>query len=352
MIKDYKKLTESVKYRVNPENLILEKAFRDELSSLSYSDVLVFIRTAMKGVEPEYTRKSKEAGERAKEHLEKGLNSVVYRYQGSVMSDTHIKGYSDIDLLTISDKFYGWDSSNVNEVLNSPERRNKFYESSIKKLQEEVNISSYQGDSLADLRKIRLDSEAILKPIYTICDTSQPKAIKIKNLNLNRDVDIVTANWYDDVTSIINEKGEYRGVQVYDKDNHKKISADFPFLSIKRINDRGSATNGRLKRMIRFLKNCKVLSDYKIDLSSFDINAICYDIDITKYQYASFYELVPILYKQLKSICENTQHANDLVSVDDREYIFRYNTQKINNLRILLSEVEGIYNDLNLRPIL
>ena len=98
--------------------------------------------------------------------------------------------------------------------------------------------------------------------------------------------------------------------------------------------------------MIRFLKNCKALSEIDIDLSSFDINAVCYDIDADKYQNSSFYELVPIIYDQLNSISENIQHSNDLVSVDGREFIFRYNFQKLSNLRTLLAEVEGIYVDL------
>ena len=78
------------------------------------------------------------------------------------------------------------------------------------------------------------------------------------NKNLNREVEVVSSCWYDDVSSIIRGKGIYRGVQVYDKEHHKKCDADFPFLSINRINERGTETEGRLKRMIRFMKNVKL----------------------------------------------------------------------------------------------
>ena len=98
--------------------------------------------------------------------------------------------------------------------------------------------------------------------------------------------------------------------------------------------------------MIRFLKNVKTDSDYEIDLNSFDINAICYDISTSMYHNASFYELVPVIYKQLKSICEDSTHADSLRSVVGTEYIFRYNQNKLKALRQLLSEVEGIANDL------
>lgn len=99
MAKNYKLLTESIKGRLNPEHFALTKAFSDELSTLAYNDVLTFIRFAMKGVEPEYTQRSRDAGERVKDHLKANLTQIDFRYQGSVMTDTHIKGYSDIDLL-------------------------------------------------------------------------------------------------------------------------------------------------------------------------------------------------------------------------------------------------------------
>lgn len=340
---NYRQLTESIRTRINPDNLAIQKSFSDELSTISYSDVLTFIRVAMKGVEPEYTQKSRDAGERVKEHLSK-LKDVSFKYQGSVMTDTHIKGYSDIDLLTICEKFYQPDNYNIKKLLENNEQRVKFY-SSLPKLEKEVTGSTYQGNALEDLRNLRIDSENILKDIYSSCDIKKPKSIKIKNLSLNREVDIVIANWYDDITSVINDKGDYRGIQVYNKDTNSRGEADYPFLSIKRINERSSLTNGRLKKMIRFFKNVKAISDHEIDLSSFDINAICYDIHPTKYQSLTFYELVPLLHVQLKSICTSQEHSDRLVSVDGREYIFRGNSTKLNNVKNLLGEVEGIYAD-------
>lgn len=299
----------------------------------------------MKGVEPEYTKISKDAGERVKEHLSKVLKDVSFEYQGSVMTDTHIKGHSDIDLLTICKKFYQPDNYNIKKLLENSEQRIKFF-SSLPKLEKEVTSSTYQGNALEDLRNLRIDSENILKGVYSTCDIKKPKSIKINNLNLNREVDIVIANWYDDITSVINDKGDYRGIQVYNKDTHSRDEADYPFLSIKRINERSSLTNGRLKKMIRFLKNNKANSEHDIDLSSFDINAICYDISVYEYQELSFYELVPVIYNQMKKIATDENKADSLVSVDGREYIFRGNSVKKDNLKRLLAEVEGILIDL------
>lgn len=345
MAKNYRQLTESIKGRINPENFSLKKSFSDELSTISYNEVLSYIRISMKGVESEYTQKSKDAGEKVKEHISNEIKDITFKYQGSVMTDTHIKGYSDIDLLVICEKFYQPDNYNIKKILENSEQRVKF-SSSLPKLEKEVNGTTYQGNEIEDLKNIRLDSENALSKVYSNCDKTKPKAIKIKNLNLNREVDIVVANWYDDVSSVINDKGDFRGIQIYNKVTNSRENADYPFLSIKRINDRNSTTNGRLKKMIRFLKNNKANSEQEIDLSSFDINAICYDINVTEYQFLSFYELVPVIYNQMKKIASDENKADNLVSVDGREYIFRNKSSKKENLKKLLAEVESIFLDL------
>ena len=116
MAKKYKQLSEGIKGQINPENFVLRKSFSDELATVSYSEVLTYIRVAMKGVESEYTQKCKDAGERVKDHLSKKLTDITYRYQGSVMTDTYIRGYSDIDLLTICEKFYTYDATKVKQI--------------------------------------------------------------------------------------------------------------------------------------------------------------------------------------------------------------------------------------------
>tara|TARA_R110002033_G_scaffold72897_1_gene124159 strand:+ start:110849 stop:111910 length:1062 start_codon:yes stop_codon:yes gene_type:complete len=348
MSKNYKNLAKGVRERLNPENISFQKSLNEDLSTISYSDLLVYVRLAMNAVPPDYTAKSKEAGEMVKSHLSKELVDVVYKYQGSVMTDTHIKGASDIDLLVITNKYYRIAWVKLNNILNDFALKQKYYQSQIAKLERETTISNYQGNALEDLRQLRLDSEIILRKIYQECDITKPKAIKINNLNLNREVDTVIANWYDSVDSIINDKGDYRGIQVYNKDKHNRGDVSFPFLSISKINDKSSMTNGRLKKMIRFLKNIKEDSNHDIDLNSFEINAICYDINIDKYEDKSFYELVGVIYNQLKSLTTSSYHADRLISVDGTESIFRGKPEKIEQIKIVLAEVESIYIDLYL----
>ncbi|MEO6520528.1 MAG: hypothetical protein ABIN91_02550 [Mucilaginibacter sp.] len=350
---NYRDLIQGVRGRLDPENLILEKSIREELSSISYSDVLEYVRYAMNGVEPAYTQRSKEAGENVKTHLiNGGISDASFQYQGSVMTNTHVKGYSDVDLLVISEKFYSYDAFEMSSILNESSRQIYYGATQLAKMRAETQTTNYQGNALSDLRSLRMDSETILRGKYLICDTSKPKSIKITNNNLRRDVDIVIANWYDDVTSVINDKGNNRGIQVYNKDLHQKGKIDFPFISIERINNRSTITAGRLKKMIRFLKNLKGKSKLAIELNSFDINAICYDIDQAKYQNLAFYQLVPVLYLQLKNLANNQSASDNLVSVDGREYIFRGQPQKLQSLRNLLIEIESIVLDLKTNRII
>lgn len=346
MNKNYNQLAATVQKRVNPENIFLEKSFSDELLSLQYNDLIRYISLAMNGVDSAYTDKSKLAGERVKSHLQNVLSSVVYRYQGSVMTNTHIKGASDIDLLVITDKFYSFDREGIKQTLSDRNKMVYLSNAEISSLECELQGAGY-GTALEDLRENRMNSEYHLKSIYDICDIDSPKSIKVTNLHLKRDVDVVIANWYDDLKSIFNDKSEdYRGIQVYDKHSNSKGDTDYPFLSIKRINERSAATYGRLKKMIRFLKNIKADSHMEIELSSFDFNAICYDISVTKYQDLNKYQLVGVILNQLLKLTTDAYYANNLTSVDEREYIFRDSPGKLLHLKNLMIEVQLIAKDL------
>lgn len=346
MPKNYSALIENIRKRSNPDNIILEKSLSDELSTIRYNDILRYITLAMNGVEQAYTERSKEAGERVKNHLKETLSDVVYRYQGSVMTNTHIKGNSDIDLLVITNKFYTFDRIGIEKTLNDYNQIYYLNQTQIQRLKNELSGGGY-NTALEDLRTNRLKSEIKLKGVYDICDITHSKAIKITNQSLKRDVDIVIANWYDNANSVMNGKdSDFRGIQVYNKETNSKGKQDYPFLSIKRINDRSSSTNGRLKKMIRFLKNVKADSGKEINLSSFDFNAICYDIDVKLYENLNKYLLVPIIYNQLYKLSVNETLANNLKSVDEHEYIFKDNPEKYKSLRLLLEEITAIYLDL------
>lgn len=355
MNKNYNLLASTIKSRLNPDGLyesiddtrIFNKALRgDTIGSISYDDVDEFVHQAMKSVGKDYTDVTLQAGSMVKQHLQGGLSNVEYRYQGSVMTNTHIRGYSDIDLICISTRFYSYASGQVQEYLSDQTLRSQLSENSIKKLIQETNVSQYTGDSINDLRLIRIQSESILASKYSICNTDHPKAIKIKNQNLKREVDIVTAAWHDDISSIIRDKGENRGVALFNKATNSQEQPDYPFTCIQLLNQRGTNTDQRLKKMIRFLKNLRSFSDQNIDLSSFVINSLCYNIAVNKYEMSTETELVAVLYKELGLISNSRDYANTIVSVDGREWIYKYNTKNWIETQKLYKEIAQIATDL------
>ena len=341
---NYNSRIEKLKSRYNPDKLqIVENRVFSETQGL-FGDTQKYVRMAMMAVDSDYTAKSKQAGEAAKEHLKRELTDVKFRYQGSVMTDTHIKGSSDIDLLVICTKFNHTDIDRVRRELNAIGNHTS---SELSNLRSYSNrFSHYQGNCYADLRQLRLDIERVMSSHYTICDISKPKSVKITNQNLHRDVDVVTSCWYDSFFYVLHGEDETnRAISIYNKDTNTDKGPDYPFLSISRINNRSAATNGRLKRMIRFLKNVRSDSDKKIDLTSFEINAICYDIPTSEYQNKEYKDLVNIVWSKMYHLWKD-EKTDDLTSVVGNEYVFKNKPDKVAALKLLEDEVWKINQDL------
>jgi len=353
---NYTNLIRNLKQRSNPENInestLFDKSFTDDLSLVTPNSVLEYIKRAMGSVGELYTKRSKDAGEKVKDHLRECLSEVSYRYQGSVMTNTHIRGSSDIDLLVICDKFYSYNNFAVNYIMNNNEqqvRLQNINNNAIDRVRKVYNEKKYEGNPNQDLMNIRLKSERKLSFVYNICDITKPKAIKITNQNLYRDVDIVVASWYDDIRSIIFDGGDYRSIQIYNKHEDSRGRVESPFLSIKRVNERDVNVNGRLKKMIRFLKNIKMDSQKDIALSSFDINAICYNIEPGRYKTLDYLRLVLILFEEFSMIAGNEEYRNSIKSVDGSEDIFKGNDGKIKAFLSLFEFFRSVFGDVKVR---
>lgn len=341
----YDSFISKIQDRYNPEhNREIDLRVNSELSGID-KDVARYVKMAMNEVDQHYTQITLDAGENVKQHLKDNQIGIDYRYQGSVMTRTHIRGVSDIDLLTITSKFNDTDLTKVVNILNSPYPAYNYWEMDQLRRWKD-SFSRYQGNANADLRALRLDDESILQRYYSQCDITRPKSIKVTNLHFHRDIDVVVASWHDSVDYIRGLGEEYRGIQIYNKDSNQRIGPDYPFLSISKINNRSSETGGRLKKMIRFLKNVRTDSDNEISLTSFEINAICYDIPVEDYQNLHYLELVKVLWLKLYHLCTNDKEADELKSVDGTEYIFRNNHQKLEELKKLQSEVWNIYQEI------
>ena len=342
---DYIKSLQNMSGRYNPDNtpLLEQRMFSGEASY--DKDVVKYVKRAMSPVGEDYTKRTKEAGEAAKQHLRDNIPNVSFEYQGSVMTNTHIRGASDIDLLVMCEKFYGTDIFKVREEIN------KSYSHSLNEMSRlqdyNRNFSPYQGNSNEDLRQLRISIEKVMRENYSLCDTSKAKSVKITNQHLHRDVDVVTSSWFQSYDYVLSGMPpEKRGIKIYNKETGEAEGPDYPFLSISRINNRSEETNGRLKKMIRFLKN--VRTDVGLDkyLSSFDINAICYSIPVGTYAYSDYKELVTIVWRHMYNMwCQDK--LNELKSVVGDEYVFLNKPEKIAAFKKLEDEVYKIKQDLD-----
>jgi hypothetical protein len=223
---------------------------------------------AMQEVGPDYTRISVEEAQRVGKQLKSGLAaaglSVDFRLQGSVPANIHIRGVSDVDLLTIDDAFFSYDA-------NGHRARVGMFGSPI----------SYTP--LSALQKLRLEAEKILKARFPAADvdTSGSKAVKISGGSLRRPVDVVPSHWHDTVDYQASQAEHDRGIKILDKKQAETL-LNMPFRHIKLIGERDVSTLYGLKKSIRLCKNVKsdaINEGTEIALPSFDIASAMYHAD-------------------------------------------------------------------------
>lgn len=252
---------------------VLTKSFSvtESFNKKAYGESTTYALEAMEPISETYTQNTYKAVEKVKAQLKSGLQEygidVEFRYQGSVPANTHIKLYSDIDLLTLHGAFY-----------------------SLQRPQEPTE--PYFGDPLEDLKNLRKKTFRILDTVYTACeiDDTGSKCISISGGSLNRKIDIIASNWYDALIYRDNPVEENRGIQILDRANDERI-INFPFLHIYWINEKDRRVNGNEKRMIRLLKSLKADADDKINVSSYDIASLVYRMDDASLQVSSFERL-------------------------------------------------------------
>jgi len=350
MKKNYGELLERLKKRSNPDNIENRKALNEGLG-IPYSDVNEFIKLAMIGVPQEYTNKSIKAAEMVIENLKKSHGKEVdFKYQGSVQTNTHILSENDIDIVQISNKSNSVDKAGLEQELKAVAKTTPEYKN-LKKHYD--NFVKYEGNQLSDLGQLRNKSEIVLKNAYSDVNIDKPKAICVNIKNPLRNVDVVTAVRYKSVPFMKSNEDFKRGIQVYDKDADDKLPVEYPFWSIKLIQDKNVAVGGRLKKMIRFLKNVKFeigyILDRKISLTSFDINAICYNIKQTDYALENNTKLVAVLYVELGKIASDEIYRNSIKSIDGQEDIFLGKSfDKLNDLILIKDELDAILSDLEI----
>lgn len=341
----YSDIIKQLSDRYNPEKeRLVESKMFSSINSLD-TDVTKYIWLAMNEVDSSYTQKVVNAGNAVKATLLTMQCGVQYEFQGSVMTQTHIKAASDIDLLTITTKFSNTEISKVRQELQTTYRYSCSEEAQALHRYSD-SFSPYVGNVLQDLRELRLENEQILTRRYSNV-VLKPKSIKVRPQLYGIDVDVVAAAWFDSFDyARFGQDKTYRGISIYNKKMDIIESPSLPFLAIERINGRSAETQGRLKKMIRFLKN--VIEDLgkDINLTSFEINAICYDIPRYTYENAIYLELVYILWEKLRNIAQDSVAAMRITSVDGTEFVFAKNPDRYPSVTKLRDLVWGILQQL------
>ena len=287
---------------------------------------------AMQAVDPDYTRISLEEAERVKEQLKKGLDrksiSAVFRLQGSVACDIHIRGVSDVDLLVLDGRYFHYDANGQKALWGGY-----------------TNPVSY--DTLQALIELRKESESILEIAFPAAKVKKDgaKAINVSGGSLRRPVDVVPSNWYDTIAFQRTFNEVDRGVQILNKAVPERV-LNTPFKHIQQINARDQLSAGGLKKAIRLCKNVKAdaASDgTKIELSSYDIAAALWHADMAALTVGITNELAILAEatRFLDDLARRLNYARTLRVPDDSRFIFD-SDEKVEGLRLLSLEMDDL----------
>lgn len=244
--------------------VIAKALVREQWEKLPTGSFTRYAVGAMEAVDAKSTQISKDTAERVGQQLAKGLTMPVeFRLQGSVPLDVHIRGVSDVDLLTIDRRMLTYAVGGARVWSYYPTALN----------------------SLGTLLELRGAAETVLRSAYPKAkvDCSGGKCIALSGGSLQRPVDVVPAHWNDTAEYQLTQADHDRGVTILNKKVPSTID-NLPFLHIKRVQDADDLVHGGLKRAIRLTKNVKNDADDQVNagkLASYDIAALLYHADKT-----------------------------------------------------------------------
>lgn len=269
-------------------------------------------------------------GTRVEEQLQTRLKAsypgLAFRRQGSVSNNTHIRYYSDVDVLTIIDKFHS---------LEPPQKPTHPYP------QENAN------QDLLDLRNAEAKELSAAFHAATV-DNSGSTAISLTGGSLLCKVDVVPSNWLHTNAYTAGQGDHTRGIEVLNKETMKRIS-NYPFLFNHRLNNHDVARNGIPRMLIRLLKTIKADHEEEaprdpIALSSFDLCSVVYRMPdaYLAARVTQPLDIVRNLLLWLAHLRANEQTRSTLDVIDDSRKIFDA-PSKATALEKLQADLQPIY---------
>jgi hypothetical protein len=194
------------------------------------------------------------------------------------------------------------------------------------------------------LTALRGECEAILKRRYyaATIDTSKPKAIRMSEGSLARDVDVVPAHWSDNVDFQASLAERDRGVCILDRSGPTTLM-NLPFLHIDKLSEGDLPTSGGLKMAIRLLKNLKADSSRDIGMSSYDIAGLMWNCPPSLVRYRLGHDLAVLLGTDqwLEWLVANPVEAGKLMTPDSIRRVLDTG-EKFKALSLLAGEVSAL----------
>ncbi len=315
----------------------LHKSLTEAYETRGKTEAIKYALGAMQALDAKYTEVSIQEGDRVKNQLDAGLQTLgipaYFEYQGSVPLDIHIRRTSDIDLLVLHGGFVTVDWTGC-------------------KASTYVTLS---GTVLDEMVALRSRCESILDQKFPSAkvDKSGAKSICVSGGSLQRKIDVVPSHWHDSAAYQISREKHDREIRILDK-FEKKLIANRPFLHMQKIQDKESLTNGGTKKVIRLLKNLKRDSSKDIKLSSYDIASIVWNLDSQALNKPYYLELslVGEILAYLQYLEANSAQAK-MIDVPDMSRKVFDSPDKFEGLRLLKAEVEELAADIakELQPI-
>ena len=292
------------------------ESYRD----LKVPDPIRYIIGAMQPIDTQYTERTLEQGRRVRDQLSKRLeDGVEFRFQGSVVNDTHIRQHSDIDLLVFTGRFI---------FLKPPL----------------VARNRYTEDTTKDMTELRDSARTALAEAFPAVDVddSGDRSIELSGGSLARNVDVVPAAWYD--TQEFDETGDevHRGVKVFSRAK-SSFAANYPFKNAAEIDAKDRRCSGGMRKAARFLKTLKADNE-NIRLSSYDLASIAWNMPDASLNYGMPWDL-KIFYgcrDFLRKIVNEASFRGGLSVPDGTRRIFSDGHATVDAARVLLSDIDAL----------
>tara|TARA_R110000850_G_scaffold83838_6_gene179915 strand:+ start:132 stop:1169 length:1038 start_codon:yes stop_codon:yes gene_type:complete len=322
---NYTEALKRMKGRRDPEAVITLESY----GKLKEEDPVKYLVGAMAEIPARYTEITyKEAG-KVQNQILKGLGriglSAEFRYQGSVTKNTHIIAYSDIDVLSLEERFH---------TVERPQ----------------VPAIPYKGNPVADLCQMRELIGGTLSGAFpkATVDSSKAKCINISGGSLSRSVDVVPSNWYNTNQWVETGNEVYRGVYILDY-HKKEREPDTPFIHTALFVQRDQNSAGNLRRLVRLCKSLRYDSGRGDMPSSYDIEALIYAMgdQLLCWGQGEEIQLARSCSIWLMRIAEDDRLRASLIVPDGKRRIFDPGKTTLVQLNGLRQELDGLLAEIS-----